>query len=897
MKLRVSPNSAGLLISQDSIGVHSVRLGQGVLARARRIAKVAQTILTTDAGTAGIEAASLGVFDAVRPSELPAAATGLSHIFAWRDLRCLEWRAEEPPRLERRALHARTIGLLHAKELLGSEEKVDLHSQLCEFLDRQVEYAEFKRVDRVLEFERDLMCWWYQCLPMPLFFHVSGVQSLSAVTRACLACADNDLVPELAAVNGAQGEPEFADDNSCAELLDMVEISSGQDASGVVLKQALDIVSLLEAETDAVAKRRWIGGLLGLRMLAASIGPITALLLAWGVDMIESGTPRQPNPPKTTPYAYLHRALLPLFEALREMAGSPDTWPIDVLASIYQVLVAAQSHGNQGTMASALTSFHRFLQAWYDAPPLKRPLHSDVPLSEARAIVIWPHRLVLAKGWIPQITDDSLLIECLQVVLAIAGEAPSRAKEVQFLRLGNVIDWGHCIEVEIAPSWRNDRLKTPWSQRRLYVCDPAAMAVIRKRVAKVEALRSGPKTLLFADPLDGKVVYRRAHMSRAIARLLRAATGDPQAVAHALRHSVVSLAIEPMLRTSSISGIDRFRRTAVDAGHATGTTTFVSYAHLFEEALRQRLDVALMRLVPLKSHQAARLAGIGEAALRQRACRLQTDMADYGWSLIHESARGIKVPDAADTFQWVEAQPPQPIVRRETAFGPSVTLMLIARLAKGCPPDDVADSLMMDRAEVKKLHDCTMSVIKAATACIWPRRDAAARQVPVDMSEALDSLGLRLDQAEHPKLAVLHEWLQAERPADLLEAAVGSWLTCRSGLHLGLDEPRAIAGLYRLIAEAGIDPALLRVGLRGAAFEQAGAPLRMTVERDFVTAFGVRPRTFPAATRKRVAQAYLQLDAQDTMQRRHGRAGSLAGLDILVLAVAIHLQWHKDAPR
>lgn len=465
------------------------------------------------------------------------------------------------------------------------------------------------------------------------------------------------------------------------------------------------------------------------------------------------------------------------------------------------------------------------------------------------------------------------------------------------MRLGNVIDRGHCIEVEVAPLWRNDRLKTPWSQRRLNVCDPAAMAVIRKRVAKVEALRTGPKTLLFADPADSRVVYRRAHMSRAMARLLRAASGDPQAVGHSLRHTVVSLALDLTLRTSSISGLDRFRSAAVEAGHATGTTTFVSYAHLYEEALRQWLDAALTRLVPLKSHEAARLASIGQAALRQRACRLQTDTGDYGWRLVRESARGIKVPDAADAFQWVEAQPPQPITRREAAFGPSVTLMLIARLAEGCPPDDVADSFVMERADVRRLHDCALSVIKAATACIWPRRVAAAPRVPVDVSGALDELGLRLDQAEHRKLAILHEWLQAERPSDLLEAAVRSWLNCRKGLYLGLDEPRSVVGLYRLLAEAGIDPALLRVGLRGMAFEQADAPLRVTVERDFVTAFGVRPRTFPAAPRDRVAQAYLQLDALDTMQRQHGRAGSLAGLDILVLAVAIHVQWHKEAPR
>jgi hypothetical protein len=894
MKTRALPDSAGLLISEDSFGVQSVRLGKGVPARARRIARLAQAILNADATTEGVEAASLAVFDAVRPCELPQAAAGLSHVFAWRGLRCLEWRATDPPRLERRALHARTIGLLHAKGLLGGAAEVDLHGHLREFLNRRVEYAEFKRVDRVLEFERDLMCWWYQCLPMPLFFHVVGAQSLSAVTRACLACADTELVPEPPSVNSADAAPECADDNSCAELLDMVVLASGQDASSLGLKQALEIVSLQEAETDAVAKRRWIAGLLGLRMLAASTGPVTSLLMAWAVDLIESGTARQPNPPKGTPYAYLHRALLPLFDVLRELEGSADSWALEVLASIYQVLVAEQSPGNQGTMASALMSFHRFLQEWYDVPALKRPLHADVPLPEARAIVIWPHRLAMAREWVPHVTDDPLLEECLQVVLAIAGEAPSRTKELLFLRLGNVIDWGHCIEIEIAPSWRIDRLKTPWSQRRLYVRDPASMNIIRSRVAKVQALRSGPKTLLFADPVNGKVVYRRAYMSRAIARLLRAASGDPQAVTHSLRHSVISLAIDPALCTSSILGIDRFRVVAVDGGHATGTTTFVSYSHLYEAALRQWLDAALTRLVPLKSHQAAGLAGMGEAALRQRACRLQTDTAAYAWLLVHESASSIEVPDAAAAFKWVEARPPHPIPRRQLAFGPAVTLMLTSRLADGSSPDEVADAFMMGRAEIHRLHDCALRVIKAATTRIWPRRVAAVRSVPIDLSKALEELGLRLDQADHRKLAVLYECLQAERPPDLLEAAVASWQACRNGLYLELDEPRAVAGLYRLLAEAGVDPALLRVGLRGDAFKQTNCPLHTTVERDFVTAFGVRPRIFPAAPRDRVAQAYLQFDAMDTMERQHGRAGSLAGLDVLMLAIDIHIQWHKE---
>jgi integrase len=893
MKTRPTPASAGLLISEDGFGVHSVRLASTVAARIRRISALAQTILCSEPSTPGVEVAALTVFDAVRPSALPQVVSGLGHIFSWRGLTCLEWRAEEPPRLERRALHLQTCVLLQSKGLLCREVNADLHDRLCQFLDQQVQYAEFKRVDRVLEFERDLMCWWYQCLPMPLFFHLTGVQPLSAVTRACLACADTCLVPERASLAITQDASDSVDDDSCAELLDMVPLAAGQDSSDVVLKRALDILSMTGAEGDAVAKRRWISGLLGLRMVAAGAGPMTSLLVAWAVDLIESGTARQPNLPKITPYTYLHRTILPLFEALREMDGPPDSWSAEVLVSTYQVLVAAQSAGNKGTMASALTSFHRFLQEWYDVPPIRRPLHLDVPLPEARAIVIWPHQLALAKEWVSRVTDDPLLTECLQVLLAIAGEAPSRTKEILFLRLANVIDHGHCLEIEIAPSWRIDRLKTQSSQRRLYIRVPASMAIIRNRVAKVAALRAGPKTLLFADPTDRTVVYRRAHLSRAASRLLKAASGDLQAVVHSLRHSVLSLAIDQPLCTSSISGIDRFRSAAVDAGHATGTTTFLSYTHLYEAPLRQWLDAALLRLVPLKSWQAARLCGIGEAAFRQRACRLKTDTAAYGWALMRESGGSFVVPHAEAAFKWVEARPPQPVSRRDVAFGPAVTLLLISRLVEGSPPEEVANGFLMEHADIRRLHQSALNVVNAAASCIWPRRVAAAPVAPIRLREATDEIGLRLDQADHRKLAALHEWLQAERPLHLFEAAVKSWLRCRKGLYLGLDEPRAVAGLYRLLAEAGIDPALLRIGFRGAAFEQSNSTLRTTVERDFVTAFGLLPRTFPAAPRERVPQAYLQFDARDTMEGQHGRAGSLAGLDILMVAIAAHVNWLK----
>jgi len=669
MLTRAFIKSAGLRCTEDAVGVEQLRLGPGVPARIRRFTKVVRSVLLADASTRGVQAASLVALDGVLPSALEQAQSGLANIFLWRDLRCLEWKATEPPRLERRALHARTLLLLNAKKLdsdLGGVP-LDLALDLATYLNQHPDYAAFKPSDRVREFERDALCWWYQCLPLPLFFHLSGLQPLSAVSRVCLACEQTLMVPEPKVALDDGADVPFSVDESCSELLDVMSLSTGPDSSSIVLRQALEHVSLLGAETDAPAKRRWIGALLGLRLLAARAGPLTALLLAWAVDLIESGTVRQPNPPKGTPHAYLHKALLPLFECLKDLSGDAGDWDVTSLDQLYRAMVAAVPVGSQRTMASALTNFHHFLEDWLDVPSLKASLHGEVPLAEVRAMVIWPHQIELALQWVDRATDDPRLAGAVRVALLIARESPSRASELAFLRLANVTDWGTYLEIEIAPSMRYGRLKSRAAQRRLYVRDPEGMVVVRDWVREREAANLGPSTLLFGDPLNPDAVYRRAAMSRVISTLLKSATGDPRAVGHSLRHTVVSARNESVILTSAIGDINRFSETAVDAGHVTAATTFVSYTHLYERGLRQWLDAAQATLVKLTSEEVGRVAGVTASALRQRACRSSSDTALTGWSLIREAASGLSFPLAREGFNWV--QPVPPVMAARVCFG------------------------------------------------------------------------------------------------------------------------------------------------------------------------------------------------------------------------------------
>ncbi|MDE2078610.1 MAG: hypothetical protein KGI91_16310, partial [Burkholderiales bacterium] len=453
---------AGFRITKDEVGVYQLRLSGGIPARIRRFNRFAKYVLLETSCNAGLAASCLVVCDGILPSELGQIDSALANIYKWRDQLCLEWRGDGPPRLERRAISDRTVSVLTSLDCTPCGLLEGLEASLSE----SPQYKPFKPKERLIELERDALCWWYQNLPLPLFFHVSGVQPMTALSRACLASEATNLVPSLPVKESNESNPWTTED-SCSELIDAMAIATGSDSSSILIRQALEHISLVEKETDSMAKDRWIDALLKLRMTAASTGPITSLLLAWSIDIIESGTIQQPNPPKRTPHAYLHKALEPLFYSLKKMSIDIDRWDTETLCDMYQGLVQAQAPGSQKTMASALTNFHHFLITWFDAPPLTRSIRADVPLGEVKAHVVWPHQLERALTWIDRSITDGRLAESIHVALHIAKAAASRVSEVIFTRVANVTNWGDWLEIEIAPTARFGRLKSPAAQRRL----------------------------------------------------------------------------------------------------------------------------------------------------------------------------------------------------------------------------------------------------------------------------------------------------------------------------------------------------------------------------------------------------------------------------------------------
>lgn len=332
--------SAGLLITRDSIDVQHIRLDPGVPARIRRFARFIKEALLADVEQPGLAAARLVALDGVRPSGVGHVEAGLPQLYVWREMTHVEWREDAPPRLERRALSTSTM-LAVERRRVSTNPHAALSAELSLWLAKSAVYSGVRAKDRAGECEKDALCWWYQCLPMPLLFHVSGLQPLSAVSRLCLAREQMRQVPKLLATQTV-GDT-MADTESCAEVLDIGAMSSGTDERPTVLRQALERLRSAAGEPDAAALRRWVDEMMQLRFAAQDAGPITSLLLAWGIDMCESGTIRSESPTKETPQKYFGKAAEPLLAKLRALPEAISDWTIELLDGVYRELIARNS--------------------------------------------------------------------------------------------------------------------------------------------------------------------------------------------------------------------------------------------------------------------------------------------------------------------------------------------------------------------------------------------------------------------------------------------------------------------------------------------------------------------------------------------------------------------------
>jgi len=900
MNLKHLAETAGLLITSDSIHVQAVRLASGVPSRIRRFGQFIHEVVVAPHTRPNVAAARLVALDGIRPDSLPRLDAALSSLFVWQRHVHVEWSEEVPPRLERRALSATTVSALQVRAP-SAPDGMPLADELQAYLKTSQLYQKFPAKERVKELSRDALCWWYQSLPLPLFFHAAGLQVMSAVARVCLARQDTGQVPIIVAPT-IDAAAELMDVESCAELLDVAAMSSGNDESGVVLAQAILKMEVKSGETDAATLRRWVKELLQLRQQALQAGPINALLLAWIVDICESGTLREENPSRETPKRYFVSAADSLRLKLNGLPDAISDWSTDVLSAIYDELVEEETEKNPRgtsahTLATALTNFHAFLVEWFEVQPLQRRLHAKVPMLPVRAKVIWPEEIGCAVGWINDLTDDRQIRTMLKIIFGINKEAAARSTELLLLRIGNVQSFKTYMEVEVAPSLRWGRLKTRAGQRRLRISDPYVMSLISSWIDERRAKGASDLDLLFADPKNGQQVYRRHLVSTLVSSLLKAATGDQSAVGYDLRHTVISGRNADVLASSSTTDINRLSDNATGYGHVSGMTSLVSYTHLYELALRQWLDVAMVTLVPLTSADTAALTGLSASNVRQSAGRHGTSSAVFGWWKVREPDNVPAYPTASALWQWRAPVAPRP--RAAGTFEPtvSITLLMVAELASKVSTGEVGKSFNISEPEARHLQERAITVAHEVARLTWPVKYGPRVALPIGLMASLGCADVDVESAldAKPKFQRLIDWLSARQSFSLLSDAYQSWRDCRLGSHLSLDKPGRVLGLLRVLAAAGVDPLALRVCYRAEKSDPANVPSELRVaQQDFTAVFGMKPRVFAVEERMWDATTYLLWDSDDCINAPTGASGTIDGLDALMFGVGVHINaWNQ----
>lgn len=886
--------SAGLLVKPDSIDVLHVRLAPGVPKRVRRFSNLIREVLLTKKVDTGIVAASLVALDGFRPSQLALIKQDISQAYLWRDMSLLDWYEESPPRRERRAISVSTQkAIANCPNLSASG--TDLTDSLNDFLTHATDYRKFKPKERLKELERDAYCWWYQCLPITLFLHLSGLQPLSAVSRLCLGREQTKKIPILPLANA---DPDIDGDiDSCSELLDVAAISLAEDLSPTLVRRAVDLMKSDGAETDGVARRRWVVELLALRADALQAGPITSLLIAWLIDLCESGTLRSNDPSKETPRRYFAKAGEPLLVKLSDLPSDPGNWTEDQIETAYQELIDDELIKNPGgasakLLATAINSFHSFLVEWLDAPQLRRQLHRSVPVIPVRANIVWDHEIERAIQWVPNLVVDPQIQVCLAIVIGIARVEPARVTELLLIRIGNICRDDAGLEIEIAPSLKFGRLKSAAAQRRLRVADPKMVEVIWSWRQERKAAGAGDDALLFADPIDASVVYRRHTTLRLLTHLLRAATGDPTTVGHDMRHTALSVLNEPVLATTSVCNINRLAENSLISGHVTAATSLRHYTHIYESALRTRLDAALLMQVPVTSNEAATILKVSSAAIRKQASRNGSATDEYAWLQIREADQGSQLETASSAWHWSDPVPPDRQVTKNLVQTVSISRLILEAVLARHSSKAIASRFMRTHADINSLRDAAIGVAQDVARYMRPQKFSFRADLPIGLEEALTCCGLNgLREANQEKYSKLKDWLALEQDTRIMEQAFVSWLKCRRGDFLSLDTELQALPLLRMLSSAGVNPTALRICVR---VNSQGAPIAPgaleNAERCFVVAFGMKPRVLTVKARTWTACTYLQWDSTDCISKPRAASGSIRGLDAWMLSIGAHLK-------
>ncbi|MGC4395657.1 hypothetical protein [Hydrogenophaga crocea] len=761
----------------------------------------------------------------------------------------------------------------------------DLLLALASWLSKVGLYKTSRSQSILEQLSADQIAWWSVHLPGPLFAHCTLTLSFTALERSAWGrlLAKHALVhrPEefeavddgiLDTTTNEPGERTF-------QLLEQIDATQGIGYDLAELRSMLEILKEDHPSgIDGLTKRVWIEGLQRMPLARMGVNPVTVALAGWICHMCELGTVTKANPAVSTLRQYVSAVLLALGKAMAGRDEAPEDWQADQLLEVYRCVYRETTKGRRPQALAALHSMHEYLMEAFDIEPLPGLIDSvrsdlvggsDASLAEKPSInpvskvdsadgriparvmanVIWDHEVDCCVERCKQASDPRLG-RIAAVMIAIARECAVRNQDLSRLVLANVSfladSRGAYCSIEVVRHAARGRLKTELSQRRLTVRDSRSLKTIREWVDFRRLETQNSKAYLFGESNNDKSRYRSAATQAFLNRVVKLATGYRRSRMYDLRHTVVSTQVSQALMSSAWVDANPLEIIASEAGHASPLTTIRSYSHLYEQALRMNLDIALESVVNASSQEMANaLATItmqGRSlkgnSLVQAAKRRDIGLPSL-WRMHMEAAtHALPIETAQDPFEWA---PPAALSASQRAKPQTPVHLLadaLARMQRGENLEAIARviGLPIDRMSVltDRLHSWAYTLYCRQ----FPRKTAHAR-TPIDLLQCLESMHIKAAGASADLWSPLSRHLEGSVNRASMQAIITYWENAARGVYLALSPPANPRPLIALLVSGGLARGHLRVVAQVPKHDHS-APFPSTTSTDGSLPEGLR---------------------------------------------------------
>ncbi|AXS79108.1 hypothetical protein [Dechloromonas sp. HYN0024] len=826
---------------------------------------------------------SLIIFDAVATKpDLENAIANLDSVFRWRDHVCLDW-LNAGGSLQRRYLSPFTQAALAAPRT----EKVTTSKVLDEIAIVLTQlFPDYEGAYDVPVLLSDALAWLREHISDPVYAHVSGLVPMTSLHKSALARAESGLALVTFTDESQEVYHHQGFQVAIAAYLDQ----NNDDSGSWLVSEIKRICQRNKSASNSDDKKRMLKECLALASHASESGPISGLILAWVIDLLESGTRRKQVLKAITPAKYVSAAanlLLTTFKGkvLEEISAS-------TYFTTYKGLLDGLSSSKARTLASAIGSWHFFISTWFDVEPLWTSLHKWVPPVPPKANIVWPHETKTVRTWLETIGSDERSHAQLSVAFEILSGMRIRANELLTLRKQNVKVIKNVAHIEIATHSRDGGNKSPAAQHPGDIFDPVAVKLIENWLKRRTEEGAYPGDYFFGDPYRADKKYRSGHLYISLNQLLKSATGDPTIASHALSHTFVSFSWLAAARAPQHLDINPFEERAAATGHESPHTGFSTYFHFPEVLLREDLDKAIAaqmdRWPSVAPHVAMTHAGFRQARSRQRQRNSGLTDGVIALNFVQRANPTLLTTEAAHDFDFIVPESPLR-AKASTSLTLSCALDLLNDIQAGHSAKAIALRSNITSESVYLLANCVTSTLQKIGEI--PRQWVASSNgdALIALSKILSPTTCRsidFRRTGQEKVAFLYDQLSRNLASEIAKSGIASWRSCYQKGYLSLEKPSLAADFIRLLDTSDFPRS--RMVIRAQA--DLSLSTKATIEAIFHTGIAAMPKGELIKNRYGRPSAYLALTSTPSMNGEENlfrnAALGMTGINALMLAAS-----------